>query len=191
MRDMTGEVLYNDASSLDEVVRMLKSGCVGVIPADTIYGLSACAHSRSAERIYEIKERPQNKSLITLASLEWLEGSGLEVPSVLYSHWPCPLTAILRAVDGTTHAVRVPDDAYIQAIVAAVGPIWSTSVNISGQASLSRAEDIERVFAGKIDFLVRKRDEEEAGLPSTLVDCTSKPFRVLRQGVYDASALLS
>lgn len=181
---------FNDLDAVDEVASLLVSGAVGVVPADTIYGISACANEKSAERIFEIKERPANKNLITLASPQWLYSSGLEVPGELESVFPAPLTVILADESGVTHAVRCPADPFIQALVAAAGPIWSTSVNISGQKNLSHYDEILSTFSQKLDFIVRKRKESDDALPSTILDCTVRPFRLVRQGAFDASYLI-
>lgn len=184
------QIFYNDSSSLEEVASLVQKGCVGVIPADTIYGISALADDKTAERIYEIKKRPANKSFIMLADIDYLRNGGFyDVPDRLYELWPCSLTAILMGRDGKTQAVRVPSDEYILSLVKKTGPIWSTSVNISGMANLNHADDIIARFQADLDFIVRKKAEGENSLPSTLVDCTQKPYRVLRQGAFDASVL--
>lgn len=184
------QIFHNDCSSLEEVAALVKKGCVGVIPADTIYGISALADEKTAERIYEIKKRPANKSFIMLADIDYLRNGGFyDVPDRLYELWPCSLTAILMGKDGRTQAVRVPSDEYILSLVKETGPIWSTSVNISGTANMNHADDIIARFSDDLDFIVRKREEGENSLPSTLVDCTKKPYRILRQGAFDASVL--
>lgn len=185
------EIFYNDVSSLEAVAALLKNGCTGVIPADTIYGISALARQSTAERIYEIKKRPANKSLIMLSDADYLRNCGLyDVPAVLYDLWPCSLTAVLSCRDGGTQAVRVPSDDFILALVRQSGPIWSTSVNVSGRPCMNHADEIIEAFAGELDFVVRKRAEGASSVPSTLVDCSVKPYRLLRQGSYDASVLL-
>lgn len=185
------ECFNDDPSCLDRLVALLSSDAVGVIPADTIYGLSGVADAVTSERIFSVKERPASKNLIMLSSLDWLASSPYEVPEVLYQHWPCPLTAIVRdSRDGHTQAIRVPADPFIQTLVDRVGPLWSTSVNLSGQPSLMKADEIRGVFGDRIDFIVRKREEDLTALPSTLLDCTVTPFRILRQGAYDASPLI-
>ena len=184
-------ILYNDDSSLDAVASLLLEGKVGVIPADTVYGLSSLADRSGGDRIYEIKMRPKSKRFIMLAGLSWLKSSPLVVPRVLYDHWPCPLTAIVRnEEDGSTQAVRVPADPFIQALVEKTGPIWSTSCNISGQPGLMTYDEILPVFGDLVDFIVRKREEDVNALPSTLIDCTVEPYRVIRQGAYDVKDLI-
>ncbi len=184
------KVLYNDDSSLELVASMLLENKVGVIPADTIYGFSARANEITAGRIYEIKERPRNKSFIMLCGKDWLRQSRFIVPEELYDLWPCPLSVIVADREGHTQAVRVPQDKYILSLVRLTGPLWSTSCNISSMPSLTSYDEITAAFAGKADFFVRKRKESTNALPSTLIDCTSRPFRIIRQGAFDCSCLI-
>lgn len=173
-----------EEGSAERVGMMLREGAVGALPCDTIYGLSGIVGKASADRLYEIKRRPQSKSFITLMTLCQLEGSSLEVPSELLGIWPAPLTAILRdRASGETVAVRVPDDDYIQRVMAISGPIYSTSVNFSGEKSLLSFEDILPVFSSMVDFIVSD-PSIHGGTASTLIDATVRPFKVLRQGAY-------
>lgn len=179
-----------DRDTAAAVAALLAEGAVGVLPCDTIYGLSGIADETSAARIYEIKRRPASKNLITLMSMEQVASSDLAVPESVMNAWPAPLTAIVEGLDGATHAVRVPADSFIQQVLSLSAPLWSTSVNFSGERSLITFDDIFPVFNGAVDFIVRKEDTNASSLPSTLLDCTVRPFRVIRQGAYDASALI-
>ncbi|MBR1918318.1 MAG: L-threonylcarbamoyladenylate synthase [Spirochaetales bacterium] len=186
---MTTSVFDFDENGLEErIASLLRENRVGVIPCDTIYGISACANRESAERILEIKRRPKNKSFITLSTIELLKSSDLLVPERLYSIWPAPLTAILRDSRGETHAVRVPDDRFIQKLIPLSGPIWSSSVNFSGEPSLNDFDSIYSAFSGLVDFIIRK-PMRSGGLPSTLVNCTTEPWSVLREGAYPVERL--
>ena len=52
---------------LDNIIKILKSGGVGVMPTDTLYGLVGSAFSKEAvKRIYKIKNRDKKKKLIIL-----------------------------------------------------------------------------------------------------------------------------
>ncbi len=186
---MSAVIVKKDVRDVRKVAEMLAAGMVGVFPCDTIYGLNAKADERMAERLYEIKRRPQNKSFITLMTVEQLKASTLVVPEDLLSVWPAPLTAILADGNGTTHAVRVPSDPYLAALLPLSGPLYSTSVNFSGEKSLLSFSDIRPVFADLVDFIVED-DLVAGGLPSTLIDCTKSPRKILRQGAFDASCLL-
>ena len=175
---------------IDSVCKLLIDNKVGAIPCDTIYGFSGIANEITKDYIFEIKQRPQSKNLITLMSLDELKKSSLIVPPILYDIYPAPLTAILRDEDsGNTVAVRVPNDSFIGEIIKKVGPIWSTSVNISGQPSLTTFDEILAVFDSKVDFIVKKNIGSK-GLPSTLVYFSSSEIKILRQGAFDIKPYL-
>ena len=169
--------------SVKEVGDRLKAGEVGIFPCDTIYGLCGIATEETADRLYEIKRRPQSKSFITLMTMDDVRRSQLSVPDDILSRWPAPLTAILASPDGTTAAVRVPADPFVQAVMAICGPVFSTSVNFSGEKSLLTFQDILPVFESSVDFIMNA-PEVKGGMASTLVDATHYPYKVLRQGAY-------
>ena len=99
-----------EVNNIEDTIKRLRNGEVGIIPSDTIYGISSLVTEEAMERIYEIKERPQSKKLIVLSDKNSLESLGLIVPDEILSLWPSPLTVILPTKDGDTLAVRVPDD---------------------------------------------------------------------------------
>lgn len=169
---------------------ILRRGGFGVLPCDTIYGFSALADENGALKIFDVKRRPQNKNLIMLLDKEQAEQSSFIVPPEVLECWPAPLTAIVKRSDGSTQAIRVPQDEFALSLISLSGPIWSTSVNISGEPALLRADEIIARFEGECDFIVRKEEESSSALPSTIIDCTRSPFRILRQGAYDASHLI-
>ena len=177
-------ILNHDAEDIEKVAERLKRGEICAVPCDTIYGLSGIVSPLSSERIYEIKERPKNKSFIVLMTKEQVRRSGLIVPDDIFSLWPCSLTAVLPSPDGTTVAVRVPADGYLQRLLPLSGPIYSTSVNVSGSPSLLTFDEIEKAFGDKLDFIV-KDSSVKGGMSSTMVDATKKPYRIIRQGSYE------
>ena len=182
---------FRTGGDIGKVAELLNRDEVGIIPCDTIYGLTARVGQENAEKLYEIKRRPQSKSFIHLMSLDDLKSSSLIVPNVLYDVWPAPLTCILAERDGlSTVAVRIPADDYIQSIIALTGPLFSTSVNFSGLPSLTGYDEIKEAFSSLVSFMV-KADGAGIGMPSTLLDVTKKPWRVIRQGAFDVSNLIS
>ena len=172
-----------DVENIEETIKRFKAGEVGIIPSDTIYGISSMVTDEAMERIYEIKERPQSKKLIVLSDKASLESLGLIVPDSIMALWPSPLTVILPRKEGETLAVRVPDDKYLSTLLSETGPLFSTSVNISGKPSLETFEEIYPVFSDRVDFIVRKENIVK-GESSTLLDATKKPCRIIRQGAY-------
>lgn len=186
----TVTVRKDDPDAQEAVVDALKSGKVLVLPADTIYGLSAAVGKETDDRIREIKGRPGNKPFLQLGTLPIVERL-CEVPSEVKAAWPCPLTCVLKNRDGSgTTAFRVPADPWLRDVIEKVGrPIYSTSVNRSGKPALTDIESIAKSYASLVDMIVVS-GSRQGNVPSTLIDCTVRPFKVLRQGAYDASALL-
>ena len=172
-----------EVNNIEDTIKRLRNGEVGIIPSDTIYGISSLVTEEAMERIYEIKERPQSKKLIVLSDKNSLESLGLIVPDEILSLWPSPLTVILPTKGGDTLAVRVPDDKYLSSLLSETGPLFSTSVNISGKPSLETFEDIYPIFSDRVDFIVRKENIVK-GESSTLLDATKRPCRIIRQGKY-------
>ena len=67
-------------------------------------------------------------------------------------------------------------------MISEVGvPIYSTSVNRSGQPVLDEVEAIKTEFGKEVDLIVNDGDKKGA-LPSTLVCLENGQVKVLRQG---------
>jgi L-threonylcarbamoyladenylate synthase len=166
---------------LAAIAAILQRGGVALLPTDTIYGLHAVATDEAAvARIAELKGREENKPFVVIAaSAEQLRDFGAAVPESLESVWPAPLTAVLRRGEGTV-AVRVPDLAWLRALLVRTGPLVSTSANRSGETPISSIRELaDEVAAGidaALDLGVR------AGKPSTIVDFTGTSPRLVREG---------
>lgn len=178
------------ANAVDITIKTMLNGDLAVLPCDTIYGLSGLIDI-SENRLRNVKSRPETKPFILLATFEMVcDICATELPKGLSQVWPAPLTAILLNKQGGTTAVRVPDDPFLQAVLQGCGaPIYSTSVNTSGEPSLLTFDAIQAQFTGKVELMV-KGSEDQGTTASTLVDCTKSPYAVLRQGAYDASWLV-
>lgn len=176
-------ILEYAENNIEEIAARLNRGEVGIFPCDTIYGICAKVSKESADRIYEIKERPLSKSFIELMLKDDIVEAGLKVGSDLLDLWPAPFTAIVENREGSTTALRVPSDTFLQKILSKTGPIYSTSVNVSGQASLLRFDDIFPVFGDKVDFIVN-HPNLVPGQSSTLINAVKKPYQIIRQGAY-------
>jgi L-threonylcarbamoyladenylate synthase len=173
-----------DSESIQITTRMLNDGGVVIIPCDTIYGMCG-AVMKTNRRISDLKGRDESKRLIVLAPnvdrANYLVKDDLD--EQLTACWPAPLTIIAMGKDEETVAIRVPDDAFLLEVMANVGPIYSTSANRSGEPSLGRIADIVEQFSESVDLIVDAGDLINA-VPSTIVDTTTRPYRILRDGCY-------
>lgn len=183
MIDERSEVLYLEhEETFEKTIQLLNENKVIVLPCDTIYGL--CAKMGEAEEtLRNIKNRKETKPFLILATLKQAQDI-CEVPQDILNLWPCALTVVLNKREGGTLAVRVPSDPFLQALLERLeSPIYSTSVNESGQASLTNIMDIilnykERVPAFIVD------SEMQGTIPSTLINASKRPYEIIRQGKF-------
>jgi L-threonylcarbamoyladenylate synthase len=190
--------------ALEQAASILRAGGLAAFPTDTVYGLGTLVwNPASVARIYRAKARPPEKAIpVLLASLEQVALLGVE-PSAqlreLAKHfWPGPLTLVLPCgpqvpdiVTAATRtvAVRVPDHAVaLQLFELAGQPLAVTSANRSGYASPLAAGEVMDQLAGRIDVVV-DGGACPGGVPSTVLDLTATPRRILRQGPVTAADL--
>jgi tRNA threonylcarbamoyl adenosine modification protein (Sua5/YciO/YrdC/YwlC family) len=168
---------------------ILETGGVVLMPTDTIYGLHGlAADAKVVARIAAMKGRDADKPFVVLgASPEQLEQLGCVIPDVLRSLWPAPLTAIVplrTAVAASrgaeTLAVRVPDLAWLRDLVAATGPLVSTSANRSGEPPVMEPDELARDLQELLDCLVDGGRRE--GKASAIVDFSGTEPRFIREG---------
>lgn len=183
----------------DKIVNLLNNDQIVALPTDTIYGFSCLADcDETIEQLYKLKQRNESKQFIILVGknydLKQLIKVTDKIRNFIDSNSPAPLTMIVSknptaplssqfSLD--TLAIRIPDDEFLQNILDKVGFMISTSCNVQGQPPLNTWQEIATKFPA-IDGLVI-RDNLPASKPSTIVDLTSTPFKIIRQGEYVVS----
>jgi L-threonylcarbamoyladenylate synthase len=190
MKEETSEVLYlQDQKTFEKTVKILSEDKVMVLPCDTIYGL--CAKVGTGEKnLKAVKPREASKPFLVLATIEQAKEL-CDVPSDIAETWPAPLTAVLNCKKGGTLAVRVPSDPFLQALMTSLdSPIYSTSVNETGQLSLTNIMDIILTYKDRVPAFVVDTDLQ-GSIPSTLIDATTPTYKLLRAGKFDARNLLN
>ena len=186
-----------DERLLDEAARVLGRGGLVAFPTETFYGLGAAALDRRAvRRVFEVKGRPASMPLLVLVDSEAMVGRvALEIPAraraLVTRHWPGALTLVLRASAGLpaeltagtgTVGVRLPAHATARALVRALGaPVTAPSANPTGAEPPTTAGAVLAHFGDALD-LVLDGGPTPGGAPSTVVDVTVDPPRVIRQG---------
>lgn len=184
-------ILRSDGNSVEFVSRVLLEGSVVVLPTDTVYGFSGVV-PESEDVIRKIKGRDETKPFIQLIAepKDIYRYTNEVLPDQLLALWPGALTVIvpLKKIlitgesEVTTVAFRCPGDGWLRQIIKAVGkPIYSTSVNRSGQPVLSSVLEIDKEFGGEVKLIVDGGSTENA-LPSTLVKFEKGKCIILRQG---------
>ena len=102
--------------------------------------------------------------------------------------WPGALTLVLPRSSGagahdlggdsSTIGVRCPRSSIVRAIAERVGPLVTTSANRSGTPTPSTASAAAESLAGSVELVIDAGACTER--PSTVLDATTTPFRVLR-----------
>ena len=88
-----------------------------------------------------------------------------------------------------TIGVRLPDHPSPRALAAAVGPLPTTSANLSGADNSLDANMVIAQLGSRID-LVLNGGRTAGAVASTVVDCTGPAPVVLREGVLGTTRIL-
>ncbi len=192
----------SDSASIKNTADTLKCGGIVIIPTDTVYGFSgivdlntAATHFETDAKIRAIKGRAETKPLIQLiAKPEDLRLYTDDIiPDSLLSKWPGALTIIVHIKENSplaetaipesrTVAFRCPGDEWLRKVITECGaPVFSTSVNRSGQPVLDTTDAITTEFQNEVDLIIEDGDKKGA-LPSTLVALENGEVKILRQG---------
>jgi L-threonylcarbamoyladenylate synthase len=173
-----------------EVARLLIMGGVGVLPTDTVYGLSAQALNKNAvEKVHKLKDRSEHKPFIILISnLDLLSITQIPI-AMVNKYWPGPLSVIMDAPEAPAWlslgsqslAIRLPAHKQLLALIDQVGPLVSTSANIENQPVVRSVSEAEDIFGDQLDFYVDQGPASEAN-PSTIVKFNKNKLEVLRHG---------
>ena len=178
------ERMVFDRFALNLAAKTLKNDGVIIFPTETVYGLGGLASSKNAvKRMYQIKQRPEDKPfqiLISDASQlnELTDEVSEKARELIAKYWPGPLTLIFKQKNGnSTVGVRLPDHELLRQLIRLTGPLASSSANLSGEPDPTSANEV------KIEAeLLLDGGKCRLGQPSTVIDVTADPPRVLRHG---------
>lgn len=183
---------------LAALVRVLGQGGVVACPTETWLGLLADAlDDKAVERVAELKGRPADMPIALLLPSAEALADVAQAPSpaaraLMEAHWPGPLTILLTAKPGLSPritrddklGVRVPGPSPAADLVRAFGcPLTATSANRTGEPSLRSIDELPAVLARGLDGLAP--GVSPGGAPSTLIDATTTPMKILRAGAID------
>jgi len=178
---------------------VLRSGGIVALPTDTVYGIAVSLDTPDGiERLFAAKQRPPDKAIALLIG-EAPQADEIGVLTragrvLAERFWPGGLTLVLRrrsdrqlpALAGggaglETVGLRVPDHDAPRTLARAVGPLPTTSANRSGEAEARDAAELEAQLGHAVD-LILDGGAAHGGPASTVVDATTDPVRILREG---------
>lgn len=181
-------------NEINKLVEILKNDGIIAVPTDTVYGLCAKMNSLKARKKLElIKERLPNKSFpIMCNNIEQIKNIAVvteDIEKLINAFMPGPITLVLKKSnkvpkyinEGSTEiGVRMATTKELHKIIELLGePVLMTSANKSGEDVCKTIEEIEKklpeidaILEGLVSF----------GQASTIIDCTSNEFKILREG---------
>jgi tRNA threonylcarbamoyl adenosine modification protein (Sua5/YciO/YrdC/YwlC family) len=186
-----------NARHIKTIVECLQDGGVIIYPTDTIYGLGCNIFQHKAiERIARIKQVEPEKAQLSFICYDLSDLSkytrSISTPlyRLLKNYLPGPYTFILPASrevpkmlqsKKSTIGLRIPDNNIARTIVRELGsPILSASLPGEMVEEYTDPELIYENFKNRVDIVVD--GGTGSMIPSTIVDCTTDEYTVLRQG---------
>lgn len=172
-------------NDIRECMKVLASGGLILYPTDTIWGIGCDAtNSEAVAKIYRLKNRPDEKSMIILVAgekdiLQHVAAPDMAVFDFLQTRSK-PTTVIyagalgladnLLASDGSV-AIRICKDEFVKHLIKRFRkPIVSTSANLSGQPPPDTFKNISQIIREGVDYVVQwRRDDKNPAVPSSII----------------------
>jgi len=183
---------------IERIVAVLKKGGLIIYPTDTVYGLGCdITHKKALEKIARIKGVKVAKANFSFIcnDLSHLSDYVKQIDTATYKllkqALPGAYTFVLQGnsklpkyfKQKKTVGIRVPDNSIARKIAETLGnPIISTSIYDDDEI-IEYTTDPELIYEkwkNLVDIVI---DGGYGGnIPSTVVDLTSEPFTILREG---------
>ncbi len=198
----TQTILKSDPAAHKTVLEIIRRGGVVAVPTDTVYGI-ACAldNPQAINQLYAIKERDKLKAIpVLVGDLQQLDRIASDFNSQAQTlakrYWPGALTLVVEKNPKLpqeltiypTVGIRMPAYDWLLDLMRASGPLATTSANLSGAASPASAQEVLTQLDGRIELIV-DGGICAGGIPSTVVDCSQQPLKILREGSISSEAI--
>ena len=193
-----------DDRSLVLAAEVVQAGGVIVYPTETLYGIGSDAlNPEAVGKVHMAKGRSPGKPMLVLVpDRESLFPLVREIPraagALMEAFWPGPLTLVFPvssrvppALVGTSASlgIRVPSSKLCLRLLRLAGtPLVSTSANPPGKPPLRSVDAMQSLLAHGIDLFL-DAGELPANKPSTVVDLSEDPPRLIREGMIEVRAL--
>jgi len=177
------------------LIKIIRSGGVGILPTDTLYGLVCRAQDDIAvKRLYKVRKRnPKRPCIILISKISDLKLFGIKLEKFekefLKKYWPGAVSVVLECKDkkfqylhrGTkTLALRLPKSESLQKLISKTGPLLAPSANPEGMSPALTISEAKKYFTDQVDFYVPAGKLNKKA--STLVRLKDGEVEVLRQG---------
>lgn len=196
------------AETIPKAIAHVRGGGLLGYPTETVYGLGGRVDAASVSALAQLKGRPDGKPfLVLVSSVRMAEDLGLlfndAARAMARAFWPGPLTLALpstgtrlpgqlRGPEGGI-AVRYTGHPDVARLIRALGePLTSTSANRPGTPPAPGADRLAEAFSAAVasgQLLVLDGGALGNVPPSTLIDCTGKVVRLIREGAIPRAEL--
>uniref|UniRef100_A0A8C3BUX6 Threonylcarbamoyl-AMP synthase n=1 Tax=Cairina moschata TaxID=8855 RepID=A0A8C3BUX6_CAIMO len=201
-------------SGLRAIADLLNTGAVCGVPTDTVYALAAsCRHPQAIEKVYRIKDRPQEKPIcIFISNLDQLRAAAPPISPLLWQFmenvYPGGIGCIIKKGEwlkklgvgegysrvGTQDSImiRVPDLTVLVHLIDMTGPLAITSANPSGEVDSTHHDMVISRLGHKLEGVLCDGDSDEV-VASTVVNCTKideSGITIIREGCIPAGKVM-
>ena len=159
---------------MEKAIEILKNGGTILYPTDTIWGIGCDATNVEAiQKIFDIKKREKNKSMIILVESEKRLQDIVDVPEMAWEIIDAsekPITIVYENPKGLPKEILAPDgsigirlvkDLFCKKIISKLNkPLVSTSANFSGDKSPMKFSDISKELIDLVDYAVEENREK-------------------------------
>ncbi|WP_426996244.1 L-threonylcarbamoyladenylate synthase [Pseudarthrobacter sp. N5] len=195
------------AEGLEHAQRAIREKKCVVFPTDTVYGIAVDAFSPQAVTMLLVSKgrSRQMPPPVLIPRLNALDGLATDVSAearkLAEAFWPGGLTLIFHAQPSLewdlgdtkgTVALRIPADEVAQDLLTLTGPLAVSSANRTGQSPAQTAFEARSQLADSVEVYLEggfRPVEGTDALPSTIVDATALPLRVVREGAVSLERL--
>jgi L-threonylcarbamoyladenylate synthase len=185
---------------ITSAVSAVKSGRMGVLPTDTVYGVGADAFDSGAvAALLSAKGRGRDMPVgVLVGSWYTIEGLVLTMPDgardLVRAFWPGALSLVVRQAPSLqwdlgdargTVMLRMPLHPVAIELLREVGPMAVSSANISGRPPAVDVDEARRQLGDLVEvYLDAGPSAQQAA--STILDLTGPTPRMLREGPVSA-----
>jgi L-threonylcarbamoyladenylate synthase len=203
---VTARIVADDAAGRALAIEALRRGELVALPTDTVYGIGVALDATGGlERLFAAKHRPPDRAVVLLLADHHQAGDLAELSTAFHilaaAFWPGGLTLVARQRQDVafptgltggapTIGLRLPAHDSPRALAAALGPLPVTSANRSGEPAAVDAAGVLASLGDAVDLtMILDGGPARVGAPSTVVDCSVDPPRLLRAGAISAEVL--
>lgn len=186
-----------DPDILARAAAILRAGGLVVYPTETVYGLAADALSLDAvRRVFDAKGRPAAQPLpVQIGQPADIDALAQDIPAearaLIAAFFPGPLTLVLPRRPGVpdlvtgggdTVGLRMPGHPIALGVLRAFGgPLVCPSANLTTRPAPMSAAEARADLDGRVDLILDGGPTTDR-TPSTVLDLTTRPARLLREG---------